>query len=111
MMMGTIARTSIAIIAPISIDPYPPFRYCIAIGMVLYSVPINRSGKRKSFHTHITLRIATVTAIGLRMGNTTLKNACGGLHPSIITASSTSSGMDFTNPLNINTDSPDPNPR
>ena len=33
---GTIARTKVPIIAPISTEPYPPFRYWTAIGTVLY---------------------------------------------------------------------------
>ena len=36
MMIGTMARTSVPIMAPISTEPYPPFRYCTAMGMVLY---------------------------------------------------------------------------
>ena len=45
------------------------------------------------------------------IGRTIKKNVCNGLHPSIIAASSTSNGIDFINPLNINTDRPEPNPR
>ena len=52
-----------------------------------------------------------VIDIGFNKGNTIKKNVCIGLHPSIIAASSISIGIDLTNPLNINTESPDPNPR
>ena len=35
-MMGTMASTSMAIMAPQSMEPYPPLRYWMAMGMVLY---------------------------------------------------------------------------
>src|SRR5690606_10482531 len=55
--------------------------------------------------------IATVIAIGFRLGKITLKNISIGPPPSIITASSISSGIDFTKPLNKNTERPEPKPR
>ena len=49
--------------------------------------------------------------VGFIIGNTTWKKVWSGVHPSIIAASSISSGMLFTKPQNINTASPAPNPR
>ena len=49
--------------------------------------------------------------VGFKIGSTTLKNVCNGLHPSIMAASSISSGMPYTNPQNINTARPAPKPR
>ena len=57
------------------------------------------------------LSIATVMAVGLSMGNTTRKKVWRGLHPSIVAASSISSGTPLTNPVNMNTESPAPKPR
>ena len=45
------------------------------------------------------------------IGNTTWKKVWIGVQPSIMAASSISNGMLFTNPQNINTASPAPNPR
>ena len=44
-------------------------------GIVLYLVetPITRYGRRKSFQIHIAFKIATVIAVGFKIGNTTPK--------------------------------------
>ena len=49
--------------------------------------------------------------VGFMIGSTTEKKVRSGVHPSIIAASSISNGMDFTNPQNMNTARPAPNPR
>ena len=56
-------------------------------------------------------RMATVMAVGFKIGITTPKKVCKGLQPSIMAASSMSSGIDLMNPQNMNTDRPEPNPR
>ena len=45
------------------------------------------------------------------IGSTTSKKVWIGVQPSIMAASSISRGMDFTKPVNMNTDNPAPNPR
>ena len=53
----------------------------------------------------------TEISVGFNIGMITEKKVLIGLHPSIIAASSISSGIDFINPVNINTASPAPKPR
>ena len=55
--------------------------------------------------------MATVIIVGFMIGISTPKKICGGLQPSIMAASSISSGMLLTNPVNIKIESPAPNPR
>ena len=82
------------------------------IDIVLYFfISSVRYGRRKSFQIHIASSIPTDIRVGFIIGTTTLKNVLIGLQPSIIAASSTSIGIDFTNPQNINTARPAPNPR
>ena len=47
-IIGIIAKTNIAIIAPISLLPFDPTNICITTGIVLYSVdkPITKYGNR-----------------------------------------------------------------
>jgi len=56
-------------------------------------------------------RMATEIMVGLKMGNTMRKYVWMGLQPSIMAASSISSGMLLTKPQNMNTASPAPKPR
>ena len=60
---------------------------------------------------HIASRIPTDIMVGFRIWISIKKKVCSGLHPSIMAASSISTGIDFTNPQNINTARPAPNPR
>ena len=45
------------------------------------------------------------------IGSTIEKNVRSGVHPSIIAASSISTGIDLTKPVNMNTASPAPKPK
>ena len=56
-------------------------------------------------------KIATVIAVGFRIGNTIPKKVCNGVQPSIIAASSISIGTDLMKPANIKMESPAPKPR
>ena len=53
----------------------------------------------------------TETMVGLSIGKTTRKKVRMGPQPSIIAASSISTGMDLTKPQNMNTARPAPKPR
>ena len=56
-------------------------------------------------------RIAVEIIVGFKIGQTTLKKIWMGLQPSIIAASSISTGMLFIKPVNMNTARPAPKPR
>lgn len=55
-------------------------------------------------------RMITVTKIGLKIGSMILKNVCGLVQPSMVAASSSSSGMDLINPWNMKMASGAPKP-
>jgi hypothetical protein len=68
------------------------------------------NGSRKSFHIHNRFMMTTVALTGSSNGNTTWRKVCGIVHPSMVAASSKSTGMDFTNPWYMNIAMPTPRP-
>ena len=84
---------------------YSPNRESMPTGIVFFiSSVMNISGKKKSFHDEMKLMIITVPNAGLINGIKTLQRILRSLAPSILAASSNSTGIVRKNPVNMRMD-------
>lgn len=78
---------------------YCPKKKNVANGIVRKSGSCRTSnGNKKSFQIHKLFKMMMVTVIGFNNGKTIRQNTPNGEHPSIIAASSSSTGIPLINP-------------